>query len=71
MSPLPTSSTTRLPYTRPVARPSTSAQATASPAAARPINAPSGSRAISSRSAFLTISTLYAVRMPSSLPRTR
>ncbi len=54
LSPLPTSSTTRLPYTRP----STSAHTTASPAAARCISAPSGNRAISSRSAALTVSTL-------------
>ncbi|MCI4141828.1 hypothetical protein MRQ88_07745 [Streptomyces sp. MMS20-AI2-20] len=54
MSPPPTSSTTLLPYTRP----STSAQAAASPAAARCISAPSGNRAISSRSAALTVSTL-------------
>nr|MCF0098861.1 hypothetical protein [Streptomyces sp. MH191] len=67
LSPLPTRRTTRAPYTRPRSW----AQAVASPAAARCMRVPSGSRSMSARSAVLTVSTLYAVRMAPSLPRVR
>nr|BFE86226.1 hypothetical protein GCM10020093_088270 [Planobispora longispora] len=59
MSPLPTSSATREPYTLP----SIAAQRAASPAAARCMSVPSGSVAVSAASAALIWSEVYAVRM--------
>ena len=65
LSPAPTSSSTRAPYTPP----SRSATATASPDAARCISVPSGTRAIRSASAARTCSTVCACLTPRTLSR--